>query len=291
MFKALTEYVMRGRLQAITVALVGSWLPFVSQAVLGAVTLRKGWQEGLIVTLWASLPAFVGLWMAKVSAPIAFASIVVFFIGYAGCLVLRSTVSWPLALSVMVAASALASVAIVGSTDSVVSDVKAFFEKAVQDQNSEQAQQVATQLNAWNTVNVGGIIAIWIALTTIVGVFMARWWQALAYNPGGFREEFHALRLNSSIATASALIAVLCFAMGGHYQFWAVAAGLPLFFAGLGLAHWLINRFRLGTAAVVVLYFVIPVLSFSILILMVLALLDALLDIRNRFKTDPPQTD
>jgi len=219
MFKALTEYAMRGRLQAVTVALIGSWLPFVSQAILGVVTLRKGWQEGLIVTLWASLPAFVGLWMAKVSAPIALASIVVFFIGYVGCCVLRSTISWPLALSVSALASALAAAVIVGATDSVVTDVRDFFEKAMQGQTAENASQVASEIENWNTVSVAGVIAIWVSVTTVVGMLIARWWQSLAFNPGGFQEEFHQMRLNVSIAVTSAALTTFGFSLGGHWQF------------------------------------------------------------------------
>jgi len=57
----------------------------------------------------------------------------------------------------------------------------------------------------------------------------------------------------------------------------------------LGFSHWQNARTRLGLPAVVVLYILLPMLSFSIIILMGLALLDALLDIRNRFKTDTPQ--
>lgn len=287
MFKALAEYAMRGRLQAICIALIGSWLPFISQAVLGLVTLRKGWQEGLIVTLWASLPAFIGLWMAKVSAPIALASIVVFFIGYAASCVLRSTVSWPYTLVATVLLSALSALLIVESSSNIEQQVSSFFEKAMQGSEGASSQQVQDVMNSWTAVSIGGLIAVWVALTSVVGILIARWWQALLYNPGGFREEFHRLRMSPQLAVASAATAILCASLAADYQFWGAVAGLPLLIAGLGLAHWLIARFKLGTPVVVMLYIAIPLIAFSALILMVLALLDALLDIRNRLKTDP----
>lgn len=287
MFKALAEYAMRGRLQAICIALIGSWLPFISQAVLGLVTLRKGWQEGLIVTLWASLPAFIGLWMAKVSAPIALAGIVVFFIGYAASCVLRSTVSWPYTLVATVLLSALSALLIVESSSSIEQQVSSFFEKAMQGSEGASSQQVQDVMNSWTAVSIGGLIAVWVALTSVVGILIARWWQALLYNPGGFREEFHRLRMSPQLAVASAATAILCASSTAEFQFWGAVAGLPLLIAGLGLAHWLIARFKLGAPVVVMLYIAIPLIAFSALILMVLALLDALLDIRNRLKTDP----
>lgn len=290
MFKALAEYAMRGRLQAIAIALIGSWLPFISQAVLGLVTLRKGWQEGLIVTLWASLPAFVGLWMAKVSAPIALASIVVFFIGYVGSCVLRSSVSWPFTLVAIAGVSALSALAIVSSSSGVVEHVSAFFEKAMQGPDGATPQEALDVVSSWNVVNVAGLIGNWVAITAIVGLLLARWWQALLYNPGGFRQEFHHLRLSPQIAVVCALIAVVCMAIGASYRLWSVLAGLPLLFAGLGLGHWLIARFRLGTPVVVLLYIALPLIAFSAMILMVLALIDSMLDVRNRLKNDsPPQ--
>ncbi len=291
MLKALAEYAMRGRLQAICIALIGSWLPFISQAVLGLVTLRKGWQEGLIVTLWASLPAFVGLWMAKVSAPIALASIVVFFIGYIGCCVLRNSISWPYALAAIVLASSASALLIVSASEGVVEHVSAFFEQALQGPDGESSQQALDALNDWGVESVAGLIGNWVAVTAIVGVLIARWWQALLYNPGGFRTEFHGMRLNSQVSVTCAFAAIVFLGLGSDYQFWSALAGLPLLFAGLGLAHWLIARYRLGTPAVVILYIALPLITFSAMILMALALIDSLLDIRNRLKTDqPPQT-
>jgi predicted lysophospholipase L1 biosynthesis ABC-type transport system permease subunit len=119
-------------------------------------------------------------------------------------------------------------------------------------------------------------------------MLISRWWQALLYNPGGFRQEFHAMRLDPKLSLALAGAAAMCLGLGGSYQFWSALAGMPLLFAGLGLAHWMIARFRLGTPVVVLLYIAIPLIAFSAMILMILALIDSLLDIRNKLKTDPP---
>lgn len=58
--RGLAEYAMSGRFQAATVAVLFGMIPglsIVSGAVVALVTLRRGLQEGLIVALWAALPA------------------------------------------------------------------------------------------------------------------------------------------------------------------------------------------------------------------------------------------
>ncbi len=63
--RALAEYVMRGRMQAVIVAAVatGSVLfAWIGAAVVALVTLRKGTNQGLYVLFWALLPAFIVAW-------------------------------------------------------------------------------------------------------------------------------------------------------------------------------------------------------------------------------------
>ncbi len=58
--RALAQYVMRGRMQAVIVAAVatGSVLfAWLGAAVVALVTLRKGTNQGLYVLFWALLPS------------------------------------------------------------------------------------------------------------------------------------------------------------------------------------------------------------------------------------------
>lgn len=291
MFKALAEFVMRGRVSAIAVALIGSWLPFLSQAVLGLVTLRKGWQEGLVLTLWASLPAFVGFWVGQAAVPIALATIAVFYVSFFACCVLRYSVSWPATLSALVALTTLSSLAVIALSDGFVDQVSAFFEELMTPPDGELGEEAKKFLSSWSVVRAGGLIAYWIGIGALVGLFMARWWQALLYNPGGFRQEFHHLRLPVSVATISAVAWVYTASQGHDYQFWASLFGMPLWMSGLALAHWLVARYKLGVAALVTMYVLLPIIPAVLIVLMLLALLDAGLDLRSKFKTDQSQQD
>ena len=53
--KALAEFILRGRLQALMVALIGSFFPLISTAVIALVSLCKGAKEGTLLFLWVSL--------------------------------------------------------------------------------------------------------------------------------------------------------------------------------------------------------------------------------------------
>ncbi len=298
MFKALAEFVMRGRFQAIGVVLIGSGASFVlngifgllalmSQGALGLVTLRLGWQQGLIVTLWASLPAFATLWLGYVPEPLAFASVAGFFVGYLACCSLRYSVSWSTAILVAVCGAALASLLIVGVANTVADDIAAFFAELSQAANDENSEVVAQFIGVWTVPKAAGMIAYGIGISAILGLLVARWWQALLYNPGGFKQEFHALRLPVWISALSVVAVAYFYSLGDQFLFWSALFGLPLFFAGLGMAHWLIARFALGVPAAVALYAALVLVSpFSGLVLMALALQDSVVDVRKKLKID-----
>jgi glucan phosphoethanolaminetransferase (alkaline phosphatase superfamily) len=53
--KALAEFILRGRLQALIVALIGSFFPLISSAAIALVSICKGAKEGTLLFLWVSL--------------------------------------------------------------------------------------------------------------------------------------------------------------------------------------------------------------------------------------------
>lgn len=283
MMRTLAEYIMRGRFQAIAMALLGSWVPLLSQGALGLVTLRKGWQEGLIITLWASLPAFAALWLGNVAKVLAVASIVVMFVGYLSALTLRYTVSWPATLAGTVAFSCFAAVSVAISVDNVGDQVLAFFRDLAEAEGNQAAQDQLKLFQDWTVTRAAGVIAVWITLTSVSGVLLARWWQAILYNPGGFQQEFHRLRLTPVIALLSTGALIWAESRGPDYFFWGSVFGMPLLVAGIGLVHCAAARFRTGPWPLAVFYlglFLIPPLG---LIVSLLGLTDVWIDYRKRF--------
>jgi hypothetical protein len=59
--RALAEFIMRGRLQAGTVAVLGYLIPLLAPAAVALITLRKGAAEGSMILLFALSPALLSL--------------------------------------------------------------------------------------------------------------------------------------------------------------------------------------------------------------------------------------
>lgn len=234
--RALAEYAMRGRRQAVLAAFLSGLIPLVntvlSPALVGLIILRHGWQEGLKVLVWAVLPAIAWAVIGD------FAHIVVLLGVSALAVVLRETGSWQLTL--------LASM-LVGVFAELMLKLNPAFVEALQQQltvmmNSAEMQ---AQMGGQEIPDMGillsslfGVMSMTLSLTLLM---LARWWQAQLYNPGGFGREFRQLRL--SYKTSSVLLLMFLLASVGTpvLQGWIMYFLLPLFFAGLALVHGVVE--------------------------------------------------
>ncbi|WP_086930344.1 hypothetical protein [Agarilytica rhodophyticola] len=285
--RLLAEFIMRGRLEAIVVALIGSWFPVVPQATIALVTLRKGWQEGLIIAVATTLPAFFGVYSGNVDAILFLATIGVFVVCYGISLVLRWCVIWPAALAATVALACLIAILIRADVFNLAPDFSGSFmdlaaNLALENDATDSVSVVSQQ--DISAVKATGILACLIGVSAIFGLLVGRWWQAILYNPGGFQTEFHALRLNTPIALSSALALVYCLMRGDEYVYWTGLFGMPLFFAGLGLAHYAIAKSNMGPSSVVVMYVAIILFLPLSIILMLAGLTDTWLDYRQKIQ-------
>jgi len=217
----LASYVMQGRLQAVfavTLLAVLSWnmslIGILSAASIGLVALRNGPNEGLItagiatfgsallglVVLGNMVPAFATL--ALVWTPILLVAIV-----------LRVTRS----LATAVQSGLLLGVAVilayfVAMPDMVTGwhEILGTFSKPLVEAElltNSQRMDLIESLAPWMT----GLLAAGLYLQLIAGLLLARWWQAVLYNPGGFRQEFHNLRLHRVLAYIAVPVLVLGF--------------------------------------------------------------------------------
>jgi hypothetical protein len=284
--RALAEYVMRGRREATLVSTMAVVLPmffWLGAAVVGLVTLRKGVREGAFVMLWALLPAAVVAYFGEIMPVAALLGITV----VAG--VLRLTVSWSWALCT----SALLGLVLGGGLLTIGRGYLAQVEKLFAELMAgigEQAVQKGTEatvaLTAPGASDIAGMFGLILGVTLVICLIVARWWQAALYNPGGFRVEFHALRLDRVQVLALLLTAFGLGALGGGLRLWAWVPLLPLLFAGIGLVHALAAaRGRGGWLGLF--YAALLVLAPLKQFIVVLAAMDSWLDIRGRWLKKP----
>lgn len=234
--KGLANFAMRGRFQALLLTVVGAGsllFCWISAAVLALVTLRKGAGAGAWLMLWALLPSGLLLYTVGDSGPLAL------LLGtFVLALVLRATVSLPLTLLASVAIGAVTGLVLMAFGETYLEQIVVLFGEFLASMEQQLSQGGdAVQLSRPTALQIAGMLAAGTAMTSILCLLLARYWQAALYNPGGFGVEFKALRYTPAVATVLALIASALAALGIEYRTWAMISLLPLSFAGLALVH------------------------------------------------------
>jgi hypothetical protein len=282
--RALAEFAMRGRGQAILVAVLAIVVPFftwVGAAVVGLVALRRGTREGLLVLGWSLLAALVvALWRGDMGPMAA-------LLGTVGaCLVLRWTISWPYALVATVLAGVLVGVLLLTVGSTYVQHLLEALNKLFEQVRAQMPAQQAAELGNLSVAQLSGFLGFRTTCAAVAGTLLARWWQAMLYNPGGFREEFHRLRLPLSVAAALLLVGGLLAALAGvEYRVWALPFAVPFIVAGFALAHGVVGLKGWGRAPLVALYVSWFLLWELVTIgLLLAALLDSGFDFRERLR-------
>ena len=234
--KGLAEFVMRGRFQALLVTVAGSgslMFCWVSAAVVALVILRKGVAAGLWLVFWGLLPAGVLAYAVGDSGPLSL------LLGTTAlAIVLRNTVNLPLAVLASVAVGGLTGLAMVVFAGASLEQIVTYFGEflaSLEQQLSQGDQQV--MLARPDATQIAGMMGVGAGMTSVLCLLLARYWQALLYNPGGFGGEFKALYYPPAVAALLALLTVGLASMGASYRTWAMICVIPLMFAGLALVH------------------------------------------------------
>ena len=275
--RALAEFIMRGRAQAALVAFFGNLLPLISPASVSLVTLNKGLSEGALLTLWALLPLLIAFFVSDINAMVTLSSIVGVIGVMAASELLRISASWARTLVFVVVFSGVAALVL----DFLFAEQAEVFELVIANLFREIQQQ---QENAFIPGRnfLLGVIGYVIALTSVICLVLGRWWQAMLYNPGGFKSEFHQLRLG--VGSAAILVAgvVVCNVASQEFSSWVGLLGLPLLLGGLALVHYSVTFYQLGSHWLVIFYVVLFTVSPLSLVLIGLGFLDSIMNIRSR---------
>lgn len=281
--KALAQFVMRGPVYAAGVAALMAALPFmfwVSGAVIALVMLRVGIAAGFNVVLWGLLPALGWVWVGQ--DPTALSVLVEVTLM---AIVLRQTASWEKTL-IAGAASALAVGMIVPALLPALFDQLVHVGMDVLQNIDPEASDLSngTLEAATRQIMLASLAASQFALA-IASLMLGRSWQARLYNVGGFRQEFHSLRLSIPMALGLVAVMVVLPQVGLSSMLVVAVAGTPLVLAGLALVHGAIGRRGLSAGWLVGFYVLMMVLGPSLLLLLVLiAIFDSWIDFRSRIR-------
>lgn len=277
--RALAETLMKGRSQAIMVVVIAAMLPllyWVSAAGVALITLRKGVSEGAKLLIWALLPCFLWLFSGDPSA------ILVVSGTFALAVLLRQTLSWQKVLLAIIP---------LGVMCSFLLDIGL---APLLDQVATSVQQLASERGAafqsWSEARIRdllvGVVSAFQVASMLGCLMLARSWQAALFNPGGFQKEFHQLRLPVILAVVLALVLLASKMTGVDISRWFALLLLPLVVAGLALIHGLVSKRGLNKGWLVATYAsIIFAGPYMVTLLVILACIDALMDLRAKIPT------
>lgn len=283
--RGLAEYIMRGRKQATFVVAIAAAIPllfWLSAAALALVILRRGLNEALPVLAWGVLPALVWALMGD-------ATPLLVILGCAGfAVLLREQGQWSRILLASVplgVAFALVLLTVLGEPlHALAAQIQERLPQLLADMEMGEGINEAgmARLESLLVPVLAGLMGAVHALMVLVSLMIGRSWQAALYNPGGFQQEFHRLRLSPLVAGALLLL-TLFGPQFGQLAMVSPISSLPLLIAGLALIHGVVGIKQLGSVWLVILYVVFVLgAQFVYPLIMLLAFIDSLFDIRTR---------
>ena len=275
--RSLAEFVMKGRRQAIVAVVLTSAIPpvyFLSPVIVGLVVLRKGMNEAFLLLLAAMLP--MALWSIYPSvATDQQANLLPYLLLLSVCglaLLLRATQSWQLTILLLV---------VVG----LGFEFYLRLQPAAVDTLMVQLNQLMEQNGVTDAIGRDQLIALIAMIQTVMALLLliwARWLQAMLFNPGGFRQEFHGLRIENKAALLLVLLLLLSGLGFVLPETWYGYFSIPFMVAGVALVHATVALKKMSPLWLFAFYAVIPVIG---QLLVLLALADSWYDFRKHMRT------
>lgn len=286
--RALGNYILRGRWQAVGVvsvlALLSLLLPPLAYILSGVpvalVTLRRGAVIGIQVVFGALLLTSLLAWIAGLTVMLAPAFALAIWVPVWLCAnVLRTTESQG---SMVLAAGSLAA-AFAVLMHALVADVEGWWrmqfddwlagnlEPAAAEQYRELFEEAMPLMNA--------MMASGLLLSLVVTIILARCWQSVLFNPGGFRAEFQSLALPRSLAFAAVLAMILSLMDTGAWHWFfrdmLIVLVFMYLFQGLASVHRTVYRRELSQAWLIGMYVLMLLMPQMALLVACIGMADA----------------
>ncbi len=288
--RGLAEYAMSGRRQAILVAVLFGLIPIpllyaLSGAVVALVVLRRGLHEGLVVLLWALLSA--GLqWVIGSRGPV-----IVLVSVAALAVLLRHTQSWQ---KVLLAATGLSLVLQLSLPlqAGYLAEFEVLIEQAINERIEAGQPLQVPEVTPEGTVMVNatpeavvtllvGFYGLAHMLLFIASLMVARAAQARLYNPGGFRQECHNLRMHPTVMAALfGLVVAGALGVSPLAEVLSLLYVIPIL-VGLAVIHAVVAKLKLGRVWLFITYVGLVLVS---PIIVLLGFADSIFDFRSRVK-------
>ncbi len=306
--RAFASYILRGRLHAISVAVTAAVLAVllplfghVSGAAIALVTLRKGYREGLLVLAGAGLILAILGAFSTVAQPLVVAFLVsTILVMWLPVVIVAEVLRLGRDLGKALATTALLAVLAMLFLQIAVEDPAAWWRGMLESVLSPMLAEAAMPMSEEDMTRMldslanvmTGFMAAALVYSTMINLIIGRWLQAIVYNPGGFREEFHRLRLGRGVAVAAlGILLFVSFASGSMETLannFLILMVAVYAFHGLALVHAVAEARKAHIAWLVVLYLLILfMLPQAMVVLSAAGFADSWVDFRSLIKKKP----
>jgi hypothetical protein len=291
----LARFILKGpnqaALVAATMAILGILLApavWVSAAAIALVTLVKDYRQGMRVMVFAAVGCALFAWLIF-SSPL----VVVYFVlmawlpAWLAATVLKQTVSLAASLQLITALSLLAVIVLYvvfpgfgefwrEPLDLLVQQLAEEYQGQLSLEELQQAEELAIKL-------IPGLIASSILFGTMISLFLARWWQAVVLNPGGFGKEFQSLNLGKGSAMIAAAIATAAIVVGTEPVYAMLLLVVALYITqGMSVVHAVFARKKLNSVWLYAFYIAMFFVPHIVALLVMVGITDAWIDFRRR---------
>ncbi|PIE02183.1 MAG: hypothetical protein CSA79_00110 [Thiothrix nivea] len=296
----MAAFIMAGPLQAfafvVLFALAGLFLPLIgllSNAALGLVTLRLGANQGLKIAAGATLGIGILILLIPQQAIAALGSTLLQWTAViALAMLLQQTLSWQRVLTTVLGVSA----GIILLFHALIGDVGEFWRAFIlpmvempvikeqfPDINLDKAVAVAAEF-------MTGVLAALLNLGIIISLMIARHWQALLYNPGGFRDEFRELHISRPVGLVMLLLVTVGLLTSMPAVIDIIVAGMTVFlFQGLSLIHSTHQRLKLHIGWLIGFYVILLLMPVQLgILLAAFGIIDSVANFRSLMPDKTP---
>ncbi|MCZ6526531.1 MAG: DUF2232 domain-containing protein [Gammaproteobacteria bacterium] len=286
--RAIGNYILRGRLQAIGVisfltifSLLFPALAYLMSGVpVALVTLRKGGQIGIQVIAGSLLLSLLLSLLMQISPPVVLVFAISIWLPVWFCaLIMRESASHGL----LVLSSGVFGMLFIILMYSFMADVNGWWRSSIdvwlQSSFPDGAGDEYLQLFEAAVPLMNAMMASGIVISLILTILIARWWQSLLFNAGAFRKEFYALHLPRALFYPT-LIGVILLWLGKDLQqsllrdLLIVVVFLYLF-QGLSTIHRLVSKKGLSHSWLIGLYALLMLMPQMILFMACVGMADS----------------
>ena len=289
----LASYVTKGRWQAVLVtalsALLTPLLPFLSLlsgGVVSLITLKVGPLQALLLMGLAMLAVMLLSLLLPVGPALALVVLVMIWLPVWGLSVnLRRTADQGRSVVLATLFGTILVMVFYLSLDNPSQWWEPFlleyFAPVLEQLEQAERLQFEQSLGQIATV-ITGISAAGLAISLLLSLMLGRWWQAMLVNPGGFGEEFRALKIGSTPTVVILLVVTAAFLSGaeGLGQDLFMVALLPFLAQGTAVMHALVKLSGASRAWLFGMYVLLVLAGPVALLLAVAGALDNWFDFR-----------